>query len=680
MIDLKKHLNPSQYEAVTRTEGPLLVIAGAGSGKTRVIEYRVLHLVQSGVDPGSILLLSFTRKASREMISRAERHDPRCKHIDGGTFHSFAYRTLRKYAKHLGFSQSFSILDEGEAEEAINRCAAKLGLIDREKRFPRKDTLRNIISVSVNKHAHIDDVIKREYPHFLEYAEDIEKLRKEYAEYKINKNYMDYDDLLVYLKLLMDNPEIRARISGKYKYIMVDEYQDTNALQGEITYLLGEAHKNVMVVGDDAQGIYGFRGATHDNIMKFPDRFAHCNIIKLQENYRSTQTILDVANTVLENMKNKYSKCLESMRNDMGEKPQLLFFKDIYEEADWIARKIKEFNDDGIPLADQGVLFRSAYISIPLQAELSKRNIPYQVVGGLRFYETAHVRDVMAHLKVLANPKDEIAWARILMLVRGIGAATSEKILKDVVSHSSVEDIVEKSLRGHAFGRKYSFGLSRMSKALKSACGGKLTIADKYEIFLDYYSPIMKEKFDDWHLRQNDLETLKQIIAKYSALEEFLADFAIESPEKGVWRAIADPSTAPDEKPITLSTIHSAKGLEWKVVFLIGVTDGVLPVSFALDDEDEIEEEHRLFYVGITRAKDKLFLSMHHEGTRGGLYRFNKISQFVDMPNVMAMLDSNNMEDSEGDEIDLDEDDFGGIASSYDKRALLKKINEFYDE
>ncbi|MDD5680749.1 MAG: ATP-dependent helicase [Candidatus Omnitrophica bacterium] len=678
MLDIKKHLNPSQYEAVTQTEGPALVIAGAGSGKTRVIEYRVLHLVESGADPASILLLSFTRKAAREMISRTERHDERCKHIDGGTFHSFAYKALKKYAKTLGFTHSFSILDESESEEAVARCAAKLGFIDREKRFPRKDTLKSIISISINKHVHIQDVIKREYPHFLEYADDIEALRKEYAEYKINKNCMDYDDLLVYLRLLLENPEIRARISGKYKYIMLDEYQDTNALQGDITYLLGKEHNNVMVVGDDAQGIYAFRGATHENIMSFPKRFPHCRIIKLEENYRSTQTILDVANTVLENMRNKYSKCLESMRKDVGEKPRLLFFKDAYEEAEWIAVKIKEFNDEGIPLADQGVLFRSAYVSIPLQAELSKRNIPYQVVGGMRFYETAHVKDVMAHLKVISNPKDEIAWTRVLKLIRGIGAVISEKILADIVKHSSLSDIVEKSLRNHTAGYKYSAGLVRLNKALKDACKSRLTIADKYEIFLEYYGAILHDKFDDWHLRANDLATLKQIIAKYDSLEEFLADFAIESPEKGVLRI--DPSTAPDEKPVTLSTIHSAKGLEWNVVFLMGVMDGVLPVSFALDDEDEIEEEHRLFYVGITRAKDKLFLSMHHEGTRGGLYRFNKISQFVDMSNVMAMLDVSNLSDIEEEDIDLDAEDIGGTSRAYDKRVLLKKINEFYDE
>ncbi len=677
-MDLKKHLNPSQYEAVTQAEGPLLVIAGAGSGKTRVIEYRVLHLVHSGAEPASILLLTFTRKAAKEMISRVERHEARCKHIEGGTFHSFAYKALRQYAKSLGFTHSFSILDESEAEEAINRCAAKLGFVDREKRFPRKDTLKNIISVSVNKHAHIEDVIKREYPHFLEYAEDIEKLRKEYAEYKINKNYMDYDDLLVYLKLLLENPEMRDRISGKYKYIMVDEYQDTNALQGAITYLLGKSHNNVMVVGDDAQGIYGFRGATHENIMSFPKMFPGCRIIKLEENYRSTQTILDVANTVLENMRNKYSKCLESMRKDIGEKPKILFFKDAYEEAEWIAVKIKEFNDEGTLLADQGVLFRSAYISIPLQAELSKRNIPYQVVGGLRFYETAHVKDVMAHLKIISNPKDEIAWTRVFTLIRGIGAVTSEKILKDTTNYSSVKDIVEKSLRGHTAGHKYSAGIIRLNKALKGASDDRLTISDKYEIFLEYYGPILKEKFDDWHLRSNDLETLKQVITKYDSLEELLADFAIEAPEKGVWRV--DPSKAPDERPIVLSTIHSAKGLEWNTVFLMGVADGILPVSFALDNEEEIEEERRLFYVGITRAKDRLYLSMHHEGTRGGLHRFNKISQFVDAPNVMAMLDAGNLTDSEEDDIDLDAEDFIGQRGFYDKKALLKKIIEFYEE
>ncbi|MBU4375916.1 MAG: ATP-dependent helicase [Candidatus Omnitrophica bacterium] len=654
MFDFKKHLNPSQYEAVTQTEGPLLVIAGAGSGKTRVIEYRVLHLVENKVEPGSILLLSFTRKASREMLSRAERHDPQCKHVEGGTFHSFAYKVLKRYAKNLGFSHNFSILDETEAEDAIARCVAKLNFTEREERFPKKNTLRSIISVSVNKHVSIEEVIKKEYPHFLDYAHDIERLRKAYTEYKINKNYMDYDDLLVYLKLLLENPEIRERVSGKYKYIMVDEYQDTNALQGDITYLLGKDHSNIMAVGDDAQGIYGFRGASHENIMNFPKKFSHCKIIKLEENYRSTQLILNVANTTLENMKNKYSKCLTSMRKEDGVMPELLFFKDAYEEAEWIASKIKDFNDEGLALRDQSVLFRSAYISIPLQAELGKRHIPYQVVGGLRFYETAHVKDVMAHLKIIANPKDELAWRRALMLIKGIGTVTSEKILEEVSSSPSLPHMVDKVLRVCSSRHKYSTALARLNKALKNAIDDNLKITEIYEIFLDYYRPILRDKFDDWHLRINDLETLKPIITRYDSIDEFLADFAIESPEKSVWKV--NPSRMPDEQPLTLSTIHSAKGLEWNAVFLMGLMDGVLPVSFALDDEDDIEEEHRLFYVGITRAKDKLFLSMHHEGARGGMYRFNKISQFVDMPNLMSILEVNDISGTE-EEIDLDKEE-----------------------
>ena len=357
MPDFENSLNPSQFAAVTTIDGPVLVIAGAGSGKTRVIEFRVLYLVQNKISPNSILLLTFTRKAAREMLGRAGIHDPRCKNVEGGTFHSFAFKTLKQFAKTFGFSDSFSILDEGDAEEAIHRCCTKLGFFEREKRFPRKDTLRNIISMSVNKNIPIGEVLKKEYPHFLEYTSDIENIRKEYAKYKINRNYLDYDDLLIYLRLLLENEGIRNLLSQKYQFIMVDEYQDTNTLQDDITYLLAERHRNVMVVGDDAQSIYGFRGAFHKNIMKFPEKFPECKIIKLEENYRSTQSILDVSNAVLENMKNKYSKCLVSARKQIGIKPQLLFFKNSYEEAEWVASKIKELRDEGVSLTHQGVLF-----------------------------------------------------------------------------------------------------------------------------------------------------------------------------------------------------------------------------------------------------------------------------------------------------------------------------------
>ncbi len=672
MIDLKEQLNAAQHEAVTSIDGPVLVIAGAGSGKTRVIEYRVLHLVQSGITPNSILLLTFTRKAAKEMLSRAARHDPRCKNVEGGTFHSFAYRQLRKYGHAIGLAGSFSVLDEGDAEEAIHRCCTHLGIFEKEKRFPRKDTLKAIISMSINKHVPISEILKKEYPHFLEFSENIEEIRRQYARYKLAKNYLDYDDLLLYLRILLDQETIRERLSDKYLYVMVDEYQDTNRLQGEIAFLLAERRRNIMIVGDDAQSIYGFRGGSHRNIMEFPVRFPEYRLIKLEENYRSTQAILDVANTVMENMKEKYSKCLTSARKYSGNKPNVLFFRDIHEEAEWVARMIKEFRDEGVDLGHQAVLFRSAYLSIPLQAELARRNIPYQVFGGMKFYETAHVKDVMAHLKLLVNPKDELAWNRVLMIIEGIGPKTAEKLAGEILGKGSFRDIREHLLK-YGEGRRFSEGLVKLESLLNMTCDEALDVGEKFGAVIGYYTPLLRQRHDDWHLRLNDLDALRQIAMRYSSVEELLIDFAIEPPEKGVWRV--EPETKDEEKPLTLSTIHSAKGLEWDSVFLIGLMDGVLPVSFALDHEDEIEEEHRLFYVGITRAKNQLFLVCHHEGKRGGLNQFNKVSRFIDVPNVAARLEKKGLMTGAGEEGAGRAED--SLLPVMDRDSLLKKIGEY---
>ncbi len=672
MLDLKDKLNPSQLSAVLSVDGPVLVIAGAGSGKTRAIEYRVLNLVAKGVRPESILLLTFTRKAAHEMVWRASRHDPRCRHIDGGTFHSFAFKTLKKYSKVLGLSNQFSILDESDASEAINRCALKLACFAREEKFPRKDTLRAILSMSLNKGKPISEILEKEYPHLLEFSADIEKLRKEYASYKIQKSYLDYDDLLVYLKLLLEIDQMRKAISARYRYIMVDEYQDTNSLQGDIAYLLAAEHKNIMVVGDDAQSIYGFRGSSHKNIMEFPNKFDECKIIKLEENYRSTQSVLDVANSVLENMNNKYSKCLVSTRKDEGDRPKLNFFKNQYDEAEWIVDKVRELQSEGVELERQAVLFRSAYVSISLQAELSKNGIPYQVFGGLKFYETAHVKDILSHLKIVMNLKDEIAWHRVLALIDGIGPKRAGKLTEDILARSTLEDVIGKALSDKCVPRKALNGIIRLKKFLKSAQKREREEPGAiYDLAFDYYSPLFKLKFDDWHVRLNDLEALRQIAARYDGLEELLADFAIEPPDRGVLRV--EPKANDEERPITLSTIHSAKGLEWDTVFMMGLVEGVLPSSFALDNEDEIEEESRLFYVGITRAKNRLFLSLNHEGTRGGITQFNKVSRFVEMPNVLAWLDQKFAQELDiGDGIDLDDAD--GIMPFYNKESLLDEI------
>jgi DNA helicase-2/ATP-dependent DNA helicase PcrA len=409
--------------------------------------------------------------------------------------------------------------------------------------------------------------------------------------------------------------------------------------------------------------------------MEFPKKFPGCKIIKLEENYRSTQSILDVANAVLENMKNKYSKCLTSGRKQIGGKPQILFFKDTYDEAEWVADKIKRIRDEGVTLGHQGVLFRSSYISIPLQAELGKRNIPYQVFGGLKFYETAHVKDTMVHLKVIFNPKDELAWNRVLMLMEGIGPKTSERITEEIMACSSLNDIIGKVFRKYGETYKNCRGLAKLGPVLKAAAPKKVNVGEKFGIILDYYHPILKNKFDDWHLRLNDLETLRQISMRYKSLGVLLTDFAIEPPERGVWRV--DPSTPEEEKPLTLSTIHSAKGLEWDCVFLIGLIDGILPVGYALNFEDEIEEEHRLFYVAITRAKNQLFLSLHHEGTRGGISQFNKISRFVDSYNVLANLEQKSLPglkiDESGPHAETER-----ISPVYDKRQLHRKVMDFF--
>jgi DNA helicase-2/ATP-dependent DNA helicase PcrA len=672
--ELAAFLNPAQFEAVTRVEGPVLVIAGAGSGKTRVIEYRVLNLVQSGVKPNSILLLTFTRKAAREMIARASRHDPECRNVEGGTFHSFAYKTLKRYAKSIGFPESFAVLDEGDAEEAIHRCAARMGLYEGEKRFPRKDTLRSLVSVSVNKGAPLGEIIRKEYPHFIEYIPDIENLRREYAAYKIDRNYMDYDDLLVFLRILLENDTVRGRLSRRYRYVMVDEYQDTNRLQGDIAFMLAAEHRNVMAVGDDAQSIYGFRGASHENIMKFPERFPQAAVITLEQNYRSTQRILDVANAVLENMKNKYSKCLVSARGVEGEKPRLLFFKNAYDEAEWIADMVKERLDEGVPLGNQCVMFRSMYLSIPLQSELAKRNIPYETYGGLKFYETAHVKDVIAHLKVLANPRDELSWNRVLLLIGRIGPKTATRITDRLTARASLSEALEKGFRGFLEKRPYAEGLGRLREALARAAPEEVPVGEKFEVLLSYYTPLMKDKYDDWHVRINDLEALRQIAARYASMEELLEDFAVEPPERGVLRV--EPETREEEAPLVLSTIHSAKGLEWDVVHVMGLMDGVLPVTFALDSEEELEEEQRLFYVAVTRARSALSLSLHHEGMRGGITQFNKISRFVDVPDVLRKLEVRDVGRAVGRLARRGEPEEEGPLM--DKKSLLEKLLDYY--
>ncbi len=661
--DTREQLNDKQREAVTTIDGPLLVIAGAGSGKTRVIEFRACHLVEAGNNPASILLLTFTRRSAQEMISRAAAHDPRCQGVEGGTFHSFANKMLRRYSGFFGLPDSFTIYDEADAEEAIHRCAVKLGFYDRQKRRPRKDMLRKILSMALNKGMPMERVLEKYYAPFLQFADEIAELRKKYTAYKIASQCLDYDDLLLYFSLLLENEQVRSQIAAKYRYIMIDEFQDTNTMQGDIAYHLASGHRNILAVGDDAQSIYSFRGSSHENIMHFPERFPGCRIIKLEENYRSTQAILDAGNAVLDNMANKYEKCLRAVKKDPGEKPWLIYFRDAYEEAAWVVDRIKEFYDQGMELSHQCVLFRSAYITIPLQAELSKRNIPFAVQGGLKFYETAHVKDLIAHLKLFVNPKDELAWSRVLLLVSGVGPRTAERFLEEIKPCINLEAILHTVITKYTRAGKSSEGLVRLEQLLARRQTDPSQIC---HAVIDYYEPILREKFDlDWQLRKNDLDALGQISGRYNSIRDFLVDVAIEPPERGV----KDFHDTVWERPLILSTIHSAKGLEWRNVFLIGAIDGVLPSSYTTHDDEELEEERRLLYVAITRARERLYLLAHHEGRNNGIHTFNRLSRFLDAPNVRACLDEKYTFPSglaEGDDVQP--------VDGYSKTDLLTKL------
>ncbi|MFQ3573779.1 MAG: ATP-dependent helicase [Thermodesulfovibrionales bacterium] len=637
MQDIRDLLNDEQYAAVNTIDGPLLVIAGAGTGKTRVIEYRCLNLIRNGINPSKILLLTFTRRAASEMIQRACRHDPNCRDIDGGTFHSFAYKVIRRYSRHIGFNQEITILDESDSQDAILRCANAMSLYNADKRFPKKDTLKTIISISVNKNIPISETIKREYPHFIEYSEEINELARRYVQYKIRRGYMDYDDMLIYLKVMLEDDELRELISSRYSYIMVDEYQDTNYLQGKIAKYLALRHRNIMIVGDDAQSIYGFRGATHKNIMEFPEVFEGCKIIRLETNYRSSQAILNCANAILETMEKKYEKSLRSARGKEGIRPSIYFFKNSYDEAEWIARQINQFLQDGIPLARQCILCRSMYLTIAIQTELTKLNIPYETFGGIKFYEMAHIKDILAHLRILSNPKDELSWQRVLLLIEGIGAKSAERIVNEINKCNSFAETTD-YLKGYASRMKLSKGIREFIKTIEILNSiNTPTVATIYDVIFEYYKPILRDKFDDWHIRINDIETLRQIVSRYDSLEDMLSDFALEPIQRGVWSQ--EPETKEEERPLCISTIHSAKGLEWDVVFLVGVIDGVLPISFSLDRQEEIEEEKRLFYVAVTRAKKRLFLTLHHEGRKNGIYQMNKISRFITHQKVRNTLD-----------------------------------------
>lgn len=601
-IPYDKELNPAQLEAVEAVQGSYLIIAGAGTGKTRTLIYRVSRLIELGHKPESILLLTFTRKAAKEMLSRASvLLDHRCSRVQGGTFHSFANSILRKYSKAAGLEAGFTILDQGDSEDVINLLRTQSGITSKEKRFPTKQTLNKIFSLSVNMMVPVEDILFQQFPHFLEELEKILVIQKLYEQYKTKNSLLDYDDLLIKLKnfLIAGSAPARALLQ-QIEFVMVDEYQDTNRLQAELVKALTGFHKNIMAVGDDAQSIYSFRGANFKNIMDFPKIFPGTKVIKLEENYRSTPEILEVANKVHEQAIERYDKELYT-KNTGGDLPALISADSENFQSRFIVAQILELQDQGVSLNEIAVLFRSSFFSFDLEIELNKANIPFIKYGGMKFIEAAHIKDVMAFIRVSLNPRDQISWLRLLLLHEGIGPKTAQKIIEYLDQYNYNYPVLKEFKKIPSGDR-----LEQLLALMERISSPKLSPLVKCELIVEYYYPLFRTAYDDFHKRKKDLDTLLGIVANYNSTDEFLSDMAIEPPTSSTAET---EETDKNTEYLTLSTIHSAKGLEWKAVFVINALEGMFPSLRASVKQEDIEEELRLMYVAVTRAKRLLYIS-----------------------------------------------------------------------
>ncbi|MGH7907829.1 MAG: ATP-dependent helicase, partial [Candidatus Binataceae bacterium] len=556
-------LNPAQLAAVQHRDGPLLVVAGAGSGKTRTLIYRVARLIESGVPPPSILLMTFTRRASQEMLRRVEQLlGERARGVAGGTFHSFANTVLRRFGQPIGLKPNFSILDRSDMEDLINLLRTRMSLAARDRRFPKKGALVEVISMARNKRRALSEEMEIDFPHLLEHQAEIAALAEAYEKYKLERALLDYDDLLYRLaELLEHHDSVRRRLAAAYRYIMIDEYQDTNLIQAELVRRLGSEHKNVMAVGDDAQSIYSFRGANFRNILDFPDLFPGARIIKLEENYRSVKGILDIANEVISRASEKYTKVLFTRRN--GDfRPLLVRAHDEHMQSRFVAQRILELREEGLALEEIAVLFRSSFHSFDLELELQRCDIPFIKRGGFKFIETAHIKDVLAHLRIIANPADAVSWLRILMLIQGIGHRTAERLIEVVAYSDEPEKALAAALaKNEQRSARGAQGGARLMELLDELRTGDTRPAHKIGLVLEYYLPLMREAYpDDYPKRERDLEHFHTITQRYRTIESMLADMALEPPNDSLGDVLAVDS---DEGYVTLSTIHSAKGLEW---------------------------------------------------------------------------------------------------------------------
>lgn len=604
-VDYAGQLNAQQYAVATAGGGPVLVVAGAGTGKTRALVYRVAYLVETGTPPEEIVLLTFTRRAAREMLARAAALlDGRCERVQGGTFHAFCLGILRRYAARLGYPSTFTVLDASDAADVIDLLRTARGLGRSARRFPRKQTLQDLFSAAANHpDLSLQALLEARYPQFLEHLEAIASLQQDYARYKRQHGLMDYDDLLACtLELFALHPDVHRQVASRCRYVLVDEYQDTNRLQAELVQQLAAVHGNVMAVGDDAQSIYRFRGADWRNIFEFPQRFPGTRILKLEQNYRSRQPILDLANQILQRAHHRYDKVLFSHRQD-GEKPAIIPAPDERTESRFVCQMILTLREQGVPLHQMAVLFRSSHNAFALELELNRHGIPYVKYGGLKLSEAAHVKDLLAYVRLLENPKDAAAWNRVLQLIEGIGPRTAQQLIAWLVAAQSEPF----RLAERPFSPRYAEALMQLFTLLRQLRETDWPLEAQLDALLRYYTPLCERRYyEDFPRRLQDLEHVVSLSARFQSRAAFLEAMVLEPLEL---TALEVDPVLEDEPPLVLSTIHSAKGLEFHTVFIIHALEGVLPSAYALSDPEALDEELRLLYVAITRAREHLFIS-----------------------------------------------------------------------
>jgi len=614
-VDFDKDLNDQQRAVVTCADGHKLVIAGAGSGKTRTLTYRVAYLLANGVAPSDILLVTFTNKAAREMLGRVGQLTQLEPHrLWGGTFHSVGARLLRRHAELLGYTDSFSILDEGDQRDLLRLCTTDLQVPVEQKRFPSPRVLAGLFSLQVNTRTPLDDLLAERYSRFLDWSEAIHEIGERYVARKRAANAMDYDDLLHrWLQLLQEHDDVRRRYREQFAHILVDEYQDTNIVQAEIVEAMAGEGGNLMVVGDDSQSIYAFRGANYDNILRFPERNPNTEVFKLETNYRSTPQILALTNASIQHNLDQHQKTLRARRAD-GMLPALVPCSYPEQEAAFIAERILQLRDEGVALSDIAVLYRAHAHRLNVETTLLRYDIPYEVRGGLRFFEQAHIKDVVAHLRIIENPHDEVAFRRVMLLQAGVGNVTADRIWRQISGRvtdgeSLVEGLADVAVSAQLTAKARP-GWTGFVKMMGETCAaaGEPDVAIR-GILEACYEDYVAAKFDNFESRIEDLQQLAVFATQYESLRSLLEELLLLGELYGQDVASRGHGGPDDDAAIVLSTIHQAKGLEWHTVFIIHLLEGFFPSPRALDEQAGEEEERRIFYVAMTRAREELCLS-----------------------------------------------------------------------